>query len=280
MGHLISNIHSHDNAIVKRVKQLHKKKYRELYKQYFVEGVRIIYDALENNKEIVHIIFCDTLYKTSGGESLLQMLDERNVSLYCVPEKMFMELSDTQNPQGIMAVLSQAEYDLVDILEQSNGFFVVLDRIQDPGNLGTIIRTADAAGVDAVLMGKGCVDLYNPKTIRSTMGSVFHLPILTLGTTEEVVKTLKEKNVKIVSTGLETKEYYYDISYLHKMALIIGNEANGVLPEILADSDHIVKIPMMGKAESLNASIAASIVIYEAVKQRNKIRKFLKYPIK
>ncbi|WZL74503.1 23S rRNA (guanosine(2251)-2'-O)-methyltransferase RlmB [Clostridiaceae bacterium 35-E11] len=271
---MIFNIHSHDNPVVKRVKQLHKKKYRTIYKQYLVEGVRIIEDALTNHKEIRAVIFCDELYKTAGGESLLQKLEKKKIDVYCVPDKMFMELCDTQNPQGIIAVLPCEVYDLAHIIDKSNGFFIVLDRIQDPGNLGTIIRTADAAGVDAVLMGKGCVDLYNAKTIRSTMGSIFHIPILALGTTEEIVRILKEKNVKIITTDLETKEYYYEIDYTDKMALVVGNEANGVLPEVLVDSDHIIKIPMIGKAESLNASIAASIVMYEAVKQRIKIRKF------
>lgn len=254
--------------MIKHVKQLAKRKYRLEYGEYMVEGVRIIRDGLQNNISIKYILFSETLYNTSGGEVLLQDLLEKNIKIYQVPESIFLKLSDTQNPQGIIGVFSCKPYDLDHILDCEKGLFLVLDRIQDPGNLGTIIRTADAAGFDGVLLTKGCVDLYNLKTIRSTMGSIFHIPIIHVGETKDVIERLKLENIKIVSTSLETNKYYDEVDYKGKTAFIIGNEANGVLKEVLDLSDDLVKIPMEGKVESLNAAIAASIMMYEAVRQK------------
>lgn len=265
---MILNISSDENPIIKHVKQLEKRKYRSKFGEYMVEGVRIIRDALENNISIKYIVFSEILYNTSGGEALLQDLIKENVKIYQVPNSMFLKLSDTQNPQGIIGIFPFKVYDLEYILQNKNGLFLVLDRIQDPGNLGTIIRTADAAGFDGVFLAKGCVDLYNLKTIRSTMGSIFHLPIIHVGETKDMINRLKTENIRIVSTSLETNKYYDEVDYKGKTAFVIGNEANGVLKEVLDISNELVKIPMIGKGESLNASIAASIIMYEAIRQR------------
>ncbi|QEK13639.1 23S rRNA (guanosine(2251)-2'-O)-methyltransferase RlmB [Crassaminicella thermophila] len=264
----MNNIYSHDNATIKHIRQLTKRKYRQKNSQYIVEGIRIVRDAIENNKKIECVLFCEKLYETSGGEELIKNLIEKNIKIYQVPNKIFMEICDTQNPQGIIAVLPYELYNLDQVLNEGKGLFLVLDRIQDPGNLGTIIRTADAAGFDAVLLTKGCVDLYNLKTIRSTMGSVFHLPIINVGETKEIITFLKSENIRIISTSLNTNKYYDEVDYNGRVAFVIGNEANGVLKEVLENSDELVKIPMIGKAESLNASVAASIMMYEAVRQR------------
>ncbi len=266
---MVQYVSSYDHMIIKRIKKLHQRKYRQKYGQYIIEGIRIIDDALLDNIKIEYILFCDELLKTANGKELLQVLLKKDLKIYHIPDKMFQDISDTQTPQGIMAVLPCQSYKLQDIITDTERFLIVLDRIQDPGNLGTIIRTADAAGVNAVLMSKGCTDLYNLKTIRSTMGSVFHFPVLQdIGDIREIIVQLKKNNFKIISTDLNTEKYYYQADYYGKIAIIIGNEANGILPEVLELSDTVVKIPIIGKAESLNASIAASIIMYEAVKQK------------
>lgn len=265
---MILKINSSDNGTIKHVRELKKKKYRQKYSEYIVEGIRIIRDALASNKKIQYILFDEKLYTVAGGEALLNDLMGNNIKIYEIPNKIYMNLSDTQNPQGIMAILPMEDYDLDHVLDDSKDLFLVLDRVQDPGNLGTIIRTADAAGFSAVILAKGCVDLYNLKTIRSTMGSIFHFPIIQGDETMDIIKKLKSKDIKIVSTSLETEKYYDEVNYNERTAFIIGNEANGVLEEVLECSDELVKIPMMGKAESLNASIAASIMMYEAVRQK------------
>lgn len=266
---LIQVISSYQHRLIKRIRQLYQRKYREKYRQYIVEGTRIVHDALQDGAKVEYILFCDAFLHTANGKKLLQILSKKNFKIYHIPDKLFQDISDTQTPQGIMAVLSYQEFNLQDIISNSQGFFILLDRIQDPGNLGTIIRTADAAGASAVLMSKGCADLYNLKTIRATMGSGFHFPIIQgIGDTQEIICQLKENDFKIISTDLTAERYYYQIDYDGKIAILIGNEANGILPEILEGSDAVVKIPILGKAESLNASIAASIVMYEAARQR------------
>jgi len=273
---LIQEISSSQHHLIKRIRQLYQRKYREKYRQYLIEGIRIVEDALAGGAKIECILLCDVLFRTENGKKLFQDLSATDLKIYRVPEKLFRDISDTHTPQGIMAVLSYQEFNYQDIIEKDQGFLILLDRIQDPGNLGTIIRTADAAGADAVLMSKGCVDLYNLKTIRATMGSGFHFPVLQdIGDTEEIICRLKENDFKIISTDVNATQYYYEIDYHGKIVLVIGNEANGILPEVRRDSDSVVKIPIFGKAESLNASVAASIVMYEAVKQRSR-QKILK----
>lgn len=268
---MINVISSSENPIIKHVKQLMKRKMREQYQEYIIEGVRIIKDALENEKTLKQILFCDELYETAGGEELLENLQQKGMASYKIPVQLFKELSDTQNPQGIMAVVSMDIHSMEEILNRPQGFYIILDRIQDPGNMGTIIRTADAAGADAIFITKGSVDLYNSKTIRATMGSIFHVPILSTGSTSETIDLLKTNGIKIVTTSLEGEKYYFEVEYKGLCGIIVGNEANGVQHEDMMASDILVKIPMPGKAESLNASVAASIVMYEAVRQRIKI---------
>lgn len=142
---------------------------------------------------------------------------------------------------------------------------MILDRIQDPGNMGTIIRTADSAGVDAIIALKGCVDIYNPKVIRSTMGSIFDMNIID-ASQDETVDMLKSLDFNIVSSYLNTENFYDKIDYGSKVALVIGNEANGINEELVSKSDILVKIPIYGKAESLNVMISSAILMYEIKK--------------
>lgn len=265
---MIVDINSKENATFKQIKQLQKKKYRDQYEKYIIEGVRIILDTLENHKTIEYIVYCDDLYNTGGGEELLKLFMDKKYKIYHLSNKLFSEITDTKNPQGILAVLPMEKQDTDLVLDKEDAFVIILDRIQDPGNLGTILRTADAAGAHAVFLSKGCVDLYNPKTIRSTMGSIYNIPVVNNVFTKELIHKLKSKGYQIISTGLEAKEYYFDIDFTGKTAIVIGNEAKGILQEILTESDHIVKIPMEGKAESLNAAVATSIMAYEVLRQK------------
>lgn len=155
------------------------------------------------------------------------------------------------------------------ILEKKDKFIIILDEIQDPGNMGTIIRTADAFGASGVVLTPNCVDIYNPKVVRSTMGSLFHIPIAQVEDKIQLIEELKNKHVKIYATSLESANYVYDIDFRRDFALVIGNESKGISQQILDLADNIVKIPIMGNAESLNAAIASSIIMYETVRQRS-----------
>lgn len=262
-----SIITSPSNNLVKLIKSLKIKKNRMKSELFIIEGVRFVSFALENNIPLVEICYSKDLLKTSGGEELLN-LAEGNFKVTEIEKKIFDEITDTQNTQGVIGLvkLEQKEFDL----ESSKGkFMLILDRIQDPGNLGTIIRTADAAGVDMVVMTKGTVDPYNEKVLRSTMGSIFTVPLYHIEDTAQFLNEIKADGFKIISSYLQTEDRYDEISYDGSIAVVIGNEANGVSDEIIALSDEYAKIPIYGSAESLNASIAAAVIMYQAANMRN-----------
>src|SRR5699024_2355703 len=173
-----------------------------------------------------------------------------------VSEEVLKEISQTITPQGMAAVI-----EMKDDIKPKGDRFLLVDAIQDPGNLGTIIRTADAAGFDGVMIGEGTVDLYNDKVIRATQGSLFHLPVVQTDLNKEIM-ALKEKNVVIWATAMEGAVNYKEVPIPEKVAIIVGNEGAGVQSELLQKADEKVKIPIYGKAESLNVAIAAGVFMY------------------
>jgi RNA methyltransferase, TrmH family len=262
-------ITSNQNSHVKEVKSLKQKKNRDELKLYFIEGERFLEEAVKERANIEKIMVSESYFKNPSQRNLLKEIESLRYEIFLVTDKLFNEISDTENPQGILAIVRMMEYDLERIYN-NNSFIIILDSIQDPGNLGTIIRTADAAGASGIIYSKGCVDLYNPKVLRGTMGSVFHLPIIYSDNLSETINILKEKNIKIYAAHLSAKVNYFDVDMQNQAAIIIGNEANGISDEIAKLSDTFIKIPMPGKSESLNASVAASLLMYEVVRQRMK----------
>ncbi len=256
-------IKSKDNEKFKYLKTLLKKKNRMREKKYMVEGYRIIKQAMETDEKLYMAVFCESFEKNEFCESVLEELESKGTRVYKLSQKLFDEISDTQNSQGIIAVAHMKNIEMEEQIEKGARFMLVLDRIQDPGNMGTIIRTADAAGVEAVVLLKGCVDVYNPKVLRSTMGSIFTMPILSVDDSDSAIDVLKAEGFALASSILETDYYYDEISYPQKIALVIGNEANGIDQSIIQKSDIKVKIPIYGNAESLNAGIAAGILMYK-----------------
>ncbi len=185
-----------------------------------------------------------------------------------VSDGTFKKLSDTMTPQGIMAIVKKPEHGKEQVFESGSGLFLVLEGIQDPGNLGTMIRTGEAAGVHAVIMDRNTADLYSPKVVRSTMGSIYRLPCIYTDDLKKTVTDMKEKGIKVYAADLKGDRYYHETEYAEKTAFLIGNEGNGLSQEILSLSDIRVKIPMEGKTESLNAAVAAAILMYAYVSQK------------
>lgn len=185
-----------------------------------------------------------------------------------VDDKVFKAISDTITPQGILCVIRRREYSLEELLKKENPCFILLEDIQDPGNLGTILRTAEGAGVTAVIMNKGTVDVYNPKVIRSTMGSVFRMPFVYVDDLGKTVDVLKYHGIGVYAAHLKDSVAYDKRSYLEGTAFLIGNEGNGLTDELTAMATGCVHIPMEGHVESLNAAVATSILVYEAYRQR------------
>ena len=254
-----------DNDKVKYTKSLLKSKNRNKESKFIIEGYRILTLAIECNAKIDYVFINEEFEKKTEHVEFLEILKSKNINTYKTTNKIFNELVDTESTQGILAVVKFNQRTIQENLKDEHRFVVILDRIQDPGNMGTIIRTADAAGVDAIIALKGCVDIYNPKVIRSTMGSIFDMNIIH-ATQEEAVRLLKLKNFDIVSSYLDTNNYYDKVEYNYKTALVIGNEANGINDELVSKSDVLVKIPIYGKAESLNAAISSAILMYEIKK--------------
>ncbi|KAB2338781.1 RNA methyltransferase [Cytobacillus depressus] len=243
-------IHSASNPQVKQWKKLLTKKERDKTGTFIVEGFHLVEEALLSNRleEIV----------VSENTGLPPSWDYGDIPVTMVTKEIIQSLSDTETPQGIIAICRQQEINL----DQLNGNkYLLIDAVQDPGNLGTMIRTADAAGVDAIIVGDGSVDIYNPKVLRSGQGSHFHLPILR-GNISEWIHRLKEEDIPVYGTALENAKEYTEINATGNFALIVGNEGKGVSKTILTETTANLYIPIYGKSESLNVAIATGILLY------------------
>lgn len=241
---------------------------RKKQKRFLVEGLKSVKEAVESSFNIDFIVISDGFLEKnrSSIENLLSPFN--GIKIFKTSNNTFEKLSDTVTPQGIMAIVEQRQHRLSEFIKE-NFLIVALDRVGDPGNMGTIIRTADAAGADAVLVGKGCVDVYNPKVIRTTMGSIFHIPVIQTDNLLATLIELKESGGHIITTYLDTTDYYYSVDLSLPTVAVVGQEDDGVSRDIIDISDYVVKIPMPGKAESLNVSIACGILLFEAVRQRS-----------
>ncbi len=245
-------ITSKTNELVKHIKSLQQKKYRDLLGEYVIEGIKIVEEAIKQSEEIVKIVV---------SESFQETLSSSNIEI--VSDSIFHWISDTQTPQGVLAILKKKRQ-----VPISGDIVFALDNVQDPGNVGTIIRTLDAAGIQDLILTEGCADVYSPKVVRSTMGGILRVNLVHTSHLEETIKQVKEQGYQVVVTSLDTTKLIYDIHFHQKQFIIIGNESKGVSLPVQELADKKVKIPMPGKAESLNASVAASIIAYEAVRQK------------
>ena len=259
-------ISSKDNEFVKHVKKLKDKKYRDVNKEFIIEGIKLIKEAIEEKANIKQIVICDNCQNTDIIPKDLMYEIAKYECVY-VTENIFKTISDVNTPQGILAIIGRgyAEKEI----DYTQDIIVALDDIQDPGNLGTILRTVDSIGLNQILVSKGTADSYNPKVVRSTMGAIFRVKIIECEDLEKTLKEVKKHKYELLVTSLQTENSIYDIDY-NKKVIVIGNEANGVEQRIQDMADEKVKIPMFGKTESLNASVATGIILYEYVRQKIK----------
>ncbi|WNS74535.1 RNA methyltransferase [Bacillus sp. DTU_2020_1000418_1_SI_GHA_SEK_038] len=243
-------IHSANNPQVKQWKKLLTKKERDKTGTFLVEGFHLVEEAILSGR-IEEIV-------VSENTGLPPSWDYGDIPVTLVTSDIIQSLSDTETPQGVIAICRQPEFNT----DQFNGNkYLLIDAVQDPGNLGTMIRTADAAGVDAIIIGDGSVDIYNPKVLRSAQGSHFHLPIMR-GKLNDWISKLKKESIPVYGTALEDAKEYTDIETTGKFALIVGNEGSGVRKSILSETTDNLYIPIYGKSESLNVAIATGILLY------------------
>lgn len=255
-------ITSSQNAQIKNIIRLNQKaKARSEQGVFVVEGRKMFFEAPDD--------WVDKVYVTASLESDAALMERaRRFPYELVEDSVFRQMSDTQTPQGILAVLRQPSYHIEEIVEKEAPLLMILEGLQDPGNLGTILRTGEGAGVDGVILTKTCVDITNPKVIRATMGSMYRMPYVYVENIPAVRELLKKKNISTYAAHLAGKNHYDEENYRTGTAFLIGNEGNGLTEEASRAADHLIRIPMQGKVESLNAAMAAGILMYEAARQR------------
>ena len=259
-------ITSTSNAKIKRIVQLRKKKKaRDAEGVFLVEGIRMFREIPE---KLLQEIYISESCEGKEGKERRRRASACGIRPELVSDGVFAYLSDTQTPQGILCVVGQLSYSLEEVADASCPHMLVLDRLQDPGNVGTILRTAEGAGVTGILLDGECADIYNPKTIRSTMGSIFRMPFYYIQDLEEGIRYLKKRGICTYAAHLEGKRAYDEEDYRKPCAFLIGNEGNGLRPEIADLADTYIRIPMAGEVESLNAAIASAVLMFEAGRQR------------
>lgn len=255
-------IESSANPRIKNLIRLSTKaKARKEQDCYIVEGIKMFLEIPEGY--LLETYVSAGFLKEKSNEKMLE-----GIRYEAVCDKVFKSISDTVTPQGIMAVVKRRNYRLEELLadvaenEKERKCFLILDDIRDPGNLGTIIRTAEGAGVTGVILSRETVDMYNPKVIRSTMGSIFRVPFFYSEDLKETICVLKDKGIKIFSAHLEGENMYEKLEDLGNIGLVVGNESNGISEEIKKISDELIRIPMCGKVESLNAAVSGALIMY------------------
>jgi TrmH family RNA methyltransferase len=252
------------NPKIKQWSQLLTKRGREGQGKFILEGMHLVQEALQAQLELEVILY--SLEK--GYPTELLERSELPCEAIGVSEAVLAKCSDTQTPQGVMAIAVKPDWSTQQVLEQPNALVVVVDGVQDPGNLGTIIRSADAVGATGVVLGRGTVDVYNPKTIRSTMGSLFHLPIMECDL-NELLPLVKKHQIQLVSTSLQAEQSCYELDMTGSTWMIVGNEGSGVNADLQQYVSKQIIIPMRGQAESLNVAMASTVLLFEAARQRS-----------
>ncbi|SHJ62470.1 RNA methyltransferase, TrmH family [Clostridium cavendishii DSM 21758] len=252
-------IESKENTLFKEFKKLKEKKYRQQKQSYIVEGFRFVEEAIRSSANIEYIVIDEKVL--DKAEELLNENNIKSIKVIVLASSLFNQLIFTETPQGIIAITKMKDFSL-----SEGEIFVLVDKVQDPGNMGTIIRTAHAVNAAGIILTKGTVDVYNDKTLRSTMGSIFYMPII-VDNDLSLIKKLKEKNYKLIVSSLQGKNNFFEEDLSGNIIIAVGNEGSGVSKEIEDLADIKVRIPMPGNAESLNVAVATSIMLYEKIRQ-------------
>lgn len=257
-----------NNPIVKAAADLKQKKHRTEQGTFLVEGLRSVEEAVRYGQVLQLFVLAGATAGAAGAgnKALASQAEAAGAELYSVTEQVMKKIADTATPQALAAIVAQPTAGLANL--SASETLLVLDRISDPGNLGTMLRTADAAGVDGVVLLAGCTDAFAPKAVRSTMGALLHLPVVEGVSEAEFIAWAQTSGLQLLVTCLQEAGSLYQTELQGKLAVVIGSEAQGVSAGLLAAAAQKVYIPMAGKAESLNAAVAAGVVLFECQRQR------------
>ena len=261
-------ITSLSNTRIKYIRKLKDKKFREASGVFFAEGVRVVGEAFEEGWEFEQAVICESLFRDDYSRSLVEAFEEINIDMLRVDEKVFKSLTTKEGPKGIGAVIKQRWCD-VDLMTHEAGLFIALDRVQDHGNLGTIMRKADAVGVKGIYLLDHSTDPYDTKTIKASMGAIFNLSLVRCDS-QKFMNIVKSNAIFTAGTSDKGAKDYQEVSYPEKMVLLMGSEREGLSEFLMANCDALIRIPMQGKSDSLNLAVATAVSLYEIFNQNRK----------
>lgn len=265
-------ITSRQNEIYRFLKALTETHTRKKKGAFLLEGATFVSEVLDNAAWSVSLVaLTPEFIESERGKAIWEKAQRSSVPVVLIAPALIAEICTTETPQGVVAAVKQPKFERLEKIKVgANAIFVVLESVQDPSNVGAIVRSADAVGASAVLYTKGTADPYAPKAVRASAGSLLHVPVLPVGTSTDAINWLKSKEVQIVGTVVSGGVSIFEAEYAEKVAVFVGNEAKGLSEEVKSSVDLLISIPMVGKAESLNVSVATSIFLYEILRRRLK----------
>ncbi len=268
-GRIADTITNPGNPQIVEVRKLDQRKHREEQGRFLVEGLQLLTMALDAGAEPLDVFYAEELFTGQQAPALVERFSRSPARLLPVAPRVMERLSERDAPQGIVATFRLYEKSLGDLSLSGRELVVVLDRLQDPGNAGTLIRTADAAGAAAIVMLEPCVDPFDPKTVRGTMGSLFNVPLVRTGDPRQLAEWLRGRGFRLVGAAAHEGVLWGDGLWKGGVALVLGNEARGLSPDVAEQVGEWVRLPMVGKAESLNVAIAGGILMYAWLRENS-----------
>lgn len=265
---MVKQVSSTSNPLVKWARALHRRRIRIKEGKALIEGVHLVEEALKAGIGLEMVFYRPGIEDRPGGRRLLEEVGHRAARLVAVTDRVMEALAGTETPPGMVAVIEPTRYHLEDLQMDGWPLVVAVEGVQDPGNLGSIIRSADAAGASGVILSPGTVDPYNPKVLRSTMGSIFHLPVVSVPGLVPALNWLRGKGARVVVSDPEGEKTIYQVDFRRPTVVVVGQEAAGCSEAVRQVADEIARIPMKGQAESLNVGVAAGVILFEALRQK------------
>ncbi len=260
-------ISSKDNSIVKFLRSLADPKRRKKERAFIIEGIKMVEEALRDNLGVKTVVAAPSLTQRHG-KGVLKLSEIKGIDIIWVSERLMDELAESKTPQPIMAVVQIKQHTEASLLNHKARLIVIAHQLQDPGNLGTIIRTAEAAGASGIAITSNTVDPFNAKAVRASMNSILRLPVVLVGDFASIIQKCRQMGFQTVATALNGDRTHFAVDLSKPTAIVVGQEGAGLPPGIMASIDLRVRIPMAGAIDSLNVATAAAVVLYEAMRQR------------